>query len=163
MAGLENAAPGTNLLIKSGFLPPVVVGGLVVGLLDLAYAIAIYSPHQPILIPQTIASGLLGMNAYKGGTFTAAVGVILHFFIAFAAAAVYYLTSREFKFLITHAFLCGLIYGGLVFLFMHIVVLPLSAAPHRKLPIILMALEFVEHCLCVGLPIALSVRYYPES
>jgi len=35
---------------------------------DLAYAVvAVYSPRQPILIPQTIASGILGLKSYSGG------------------------------------------------------------------------------------------------
>ncbi len=48
--------------------PAIVVGGLIVSVLDLAYAIAVYSPRQPILIPQTIASGILGLKSYSGGT-----------------------------------------------------------------------------------------------
>jgi hypothetical protein len=43
---------------------------------------------------------------------------------------------------------------------MHLVVLPLSAAPKGHMPFVLMALEFVEHWFFVGLPIGLSVRHY---
>jgi hypothetical protein len=35
--------------------PAIIVGGLIVGVLDLTYAILVYSPKEPILIPQTIA------------------------------------------------------------------------------------------------------------
>jgi hypothetical protein len=48
----------------------------------------------------------------------------------------------------------------MVYLFMPIVVLPLSAAPKGTTPFGYMAFEFVEHWFCVGLPIALSVRRY---
>jgi hypothetical protein len=140
--------------------PAIFVGGLIVGVLDLAYAILVYSPKKPILIPQTIASGVLGMKSYGGGTQTAALGVVLHFVIALGAATVYYLASRKLTFLVSRAVLCGLVYGALVYLFMHFVVLPLSAAPHRHTPFIYQATEFVEHWFCVGLPIALSVRRY---
>lgn len=58
------------------------------------------------------------------------------------------------------AVLSGLIYGALVYLFMHLVVLPFSAAPKRDMPLIYKACEFVEHWFCVGLPIALSVRHF---
>jgi hypothetical protein len=54
--------------------------------------------------------------------------------------------------------LFGLIYGALVYFFMHLIVLPLSAVPPRSMPFIYKAFEFVEHWFCVGLPIALSVR-----
>ncbi len=141
-------------------LPAILVGGLIVGVLDLAYAILVYSPQKPILIPQTIASGVLGMKSYSGGPRTAALGVVLHFVIALGSATVYYLASRKFSFLIDRAILSGLIYGALVYLFMHLVVLPVSAAPHRDMPLIYKACEFVEHWFCVGLPIALSVRHH---
>ena len=39
--------------------PANVVGGLIVGAVDIVYAVAVYSPRHPILIPQTIASGIL--------------------------------------------------------------------------------------------------------
>jgi len=141
-------------------VPAIVVGGLIVGVLDLAYAIAVYSPRQPILIPQTIASGILGLKSYSGGMRTAALGVVLHFVIALGAAMVYYLASRNLTFLLSRAVLCGLIYGALVYLFMHVVVLPLSAAPKGSTHFVYQAFEFVEHWFFVGLPIALSVRHY---
>jgi uncharacterized membrane protein YagU involved in acid resistance len=141
-------------------LPAIVVGGLVVGAVDLLYAVVVYSPHQPILIPQTIASGILGANSYNEGTYSSALGIVLQFVIALGAATVYYLASRWLKFLVNHAVLSGLTYGALVYLFMHIVVLPLSAVPKGDTPFMYMAFEFVEHWFCVGLPIALSVRHY---
>ena len=140
--------------------PAILVGSLIVGVLDLAYAIAVYSPREPIAIPQTIASGVLGLKSFSGGAYTAALGVVLHFVIALGAATVYYLASRKLTFLVSRAVLCGLIYGALVYLFMHIVVLPLSAVPKGEMPFAYRAFEFVEHWFFVGLPIALSVRHY---
>lgn len=140
--------------------PAIVVGGLIVGALDLIYAILVYSPQKPIRIPQTIASGILGMKSYSGGAQTAALGVVLHFFIALGAATVYYLVSRRFEILVHRVVLFGLIYGALVYLFMHLIVLPLSAVPKGHMPLIYAACEFVEHWFCVGLPIAFSVRHY---
>jgi uncharacterized membrane protein YagU involved in acid resistance len=138
----------------------IVVGGLIVGVLDLAYAIAVYSPHNPIRVPQTVASGILGMKSYSGGLTTAALGVALHFVIAFGAATVYYLASRKLPFLLNRAVICGLIYGALVYIFMHTVVLPLSAVPKGHGHLIYQVFEFIEHWFGVGLPIALSVRHY---
>jgi uncharacterized membrane protein YagU involved in acid resistance len=138
----------------------ITVGGLIVGVLDLAYAIVVYSPRKPMLIPQTIASGLLGMKSYSGGMETAALGVFLHFVIAFGAATVYYLASRKLPFMVSRAVLSGLVYGASVYAFMHIVVLPLSSAPHSHMRLIYRGFEFVEHWICVGLPISLSVRHY---
>ncbi|HEV2388067.1 MAG TPA: hypothetical protein VGS20_12520 [Candidatus Acidoferrales bacterium] len=140
----------------------IAVGGSIVGVLDLAYAIAVYSPRHPIRIPQAIASGVLGVNSFAGGARSAALGVVLHFVIAFGAATVYYLASRKLPFLIHRAVVSGFLYGALVYVFMHAVVLPLSAAPPSHMPTIYKAFEFVEHWFFVGLPIALSVRRYSQ-
>jgi putative exporter of polyketide antibiotics len=159
-------ANSTNIGLAAPFLaharpfPAIVVGGLIVGALDLSYAIAVYSPHRPIRVPQTIASGILGMKSYSGGVQTAVLGVILHFVIALGAATVYYLASRKLTLLLNRAVTCGLIYGALVYLFMHIVVLPLSATPKGPTHFVYQSFEFVWHCFGVGLPIALSVRHY---
>ena len=150
----------TSLTPRPAPLPAIVVGGLIVGVLDLTYAILVYSPHKPILIPQTIASGVLGIRSYGGGLATAALGVVLHFVIALGAAILYYLASRRLPFLVDRAVFFGIVYGALVYLFMHLVVLPISAAPHRNTPLIYKVCEFVWHWFGVGLPIALSVRHY---
>jgi hypothetical protein len=144
--------------------PAIFVGGLIVGVLDLAYAMLVYSPRNPLLIPRHIATGVLGVKAYSGGTGTVALGVVLHFVIALGAATVYYLASRKLTFLVSRPVICGMIYGALVYLFMHNVVLPLSAIPKgHTTPFIYKATEFVEHWFCVGLPIALSVRHYSRG
>lgn len=160
MANLARSGPAASAPANPQPFLAIAVGGLIVGVLDLIYAVVVYSPNAPILIPQTIASGVLGVKSYDGGPQTAALGVVLHFVIAFGAATVYYLASRKLPFLVHSAVLCGLIFGGLVYLAMHLVVLPLSAAPHGHMAFIYKFCEFAEHCLCVGLPISLSVRRY---
>ena len=137
------------------------VGGGIVGVLDLAYAIVVYTPTKPILVSQTIAGGILGTRAYDGGMRTAVLGTFLHFVIAFGAATVYYLASRKLAFLVDRAVLCGLVYGALVYSIMHTIVVPLSALPpFPPGPAMYQVCEFIEHWFCVGLPIALSVRRY---
>lgn len=156
---------GSAILASSSFVNSraflaIGVGGLIVGVLDLIYAILVYSPHRPILVPQTIASGLLGAKSYQAGVASAALGIILHFVISFGAATTYYLASRKLTFLTARAILFGLLYGAAVYLVMHLIVLPLSAAPHSQTRLIYAVPEFVEHWFCVGLPIAMSVRHY---
>jgi len=155
-----NASVMTSPPASPRSLPAIFVGGLIVGAVDLLYAIAVYSPRHPILVPQTIASGILGPKSYQGGLAAALLGVALQFVIALGAATVYYLASRKLTYLVTHAVLCGLIYGALVYLFMHVVVLPLSSVPKGNTPLVYKVFEFVQHWFVVGLPIALSVRHY---
>lgn len=145
---------------KAPAVGPIVVGGLIVGCLDLAYAIVVYSPKAPVLIPQTIASGILGAASYADGTFSAVLGVVCHFFIAFCVATVYYLASRKLPFLVQNAVPWGMAYGLMVYCVMHGLVLPLSNAAHRPIPPVYVITEFIEHAFFVGLPVALTTRYF---
>jgi len=138
----------------------IFVGGFLVGVIDLVYAILVYSPKHPIRIGQAVASGLLGAKSFTMGWTSAALGVVLHFTIAFGAATVFYLASRKMRFLLDRPILFGLIYGALVYGFMHVVVIPLSAVAHGHTPLIYQVCEFVEHWFGVGLPISLSTRRY---
>jgi hypothetical protein len=139
----------------------ILVGGSIAGALDITYAI-VFSAFRgvlPLRILQSVASGLLGSAAYDGGLPTAALGLFLHFFIAFSAAAIFYLASRWFPFLIRHAVLSGVLYGAGIYAVMNLVVVPLSAFP-RKLsfpPRVLITGLFV-HMFFIGLPIALATR-----
>lgn len=138
----------------------IAVGGVIVALLDLAYAIIVYSPKRPILIPQAIASGLLGRASFADGARSAVLGVICHFVIALGAATTYYLASRKWRLLVDRPVVSGMVFGGCVYLFMHYVVIPLSAAGPSHLSVALKSAEFVEHWFFVGLPIAFSVRRF---
>ena len=91
-------------------LSAITVGGLIVGILDLTQACILFGWK----IPFAIAAGLLGRQAFHGGAGTYILGVLLHFFIAFSAAAVYYAASRRLEFLVEHPLVCGLFYGAAV-------------------------------------------------
>lgn len=140
----------------------IVLGGLIAGACDLTYAISFYAAQgvKPIRIPQSIASGLLGMNSYKGGWATGSLGIALHFFTAFSAAAIYYFASRKITVLVRWAPICGALYGAAIYFFMRWVVVPLSAAPHFKSTALSDWTDFGVHVFLIGLPIALLARYY---
>lgn len=144
---------------RSGSLRGILWGGILCGVFDITYAfIAFKAPPAAIL--QSISSGLLGKRAYEGGLPTAALGLFLHFVVAFGAATVYYLASRKLPFLVRHAVVCGLLYGMAVYLFMNFLVIPLSAFP-RKLsyPLGVLIPGIAWHMVLVGLPIALAIRW----
>ncbi|MGH7570572.1 MAG: hypothetical protein ACREMK_01865 [Gemmatimonadota bacterium] len=112
----------------------------------------------PILIPQSIASGLLGRAAYEGGAGTAALGVLLHFFIAFGIVTTYFVASRRLPILARRPFLFGPLYGLLVYAVMNVVVVPLSAVVvgTKTWPVVVNGL--LIHMLGVGLPSALFTQ-----
>ena len=144
---------------KRNALLAIGVGGLIAGVLDLTQACILFGWK----IPLSIAAGLLGRQAFHGGAGTYVLGVLLHFFIAFSAAAVYYAASRRLSFLTEHALVCGLFYGAAVEEVMTLVVLPLSAL-HATGPYELhdLILGLLVHMVVVGLPISFSVRRFAK-
>jgi hypothetical protein len=144
---------------KSNALLAIGVGGLIAGTLDLTQAMILFGRR----IPLVIAAGLLGRQALHGGAGTYVLGVILHFFIACSAAAVYYGASRRLRFMTEHALVCGLLFGAAVEEVMSLVVLPLSALQARG-PYTLhdLILGLLVHMVVVGLPIAFSVRRFAK-
>jgi len=154
------AEAGISTRSRGRPLPAILVGGLITGLLDMTYAMLVYSPKNPLLIPQGIATGVFGDESFQLGARSIILGFFFHFCIALGAAAVYYLASRKFTILVQHAIPCGMIFGALVYLFMHFIVIPLSLVVPGDTPTVYKVTEFVWHWFGVGLPIALSVRRY---
>ncbi len=138
----------------------IFLGGLVAGVLDLAYAVVVYSPRHPELIPQTIATGVLGAKSYEGGMPTVILGTILHFVIAFGAACVLYMASRYLPFIVRHVVVSGIVFGSCVYLFMHFVVIPLSLVPRHTPSLRSAIFEFIEHWFFVGMPIVFFAKRY---
>ena len=151
--------PSRALGGQTRWLPPIVAGGLIAGTLDLTQAMILFSPRVPLVI----AAGLIGRGALHRGAGTYVLGLLLHYFIATTAAAIYYGASRGLRFMTVYPLVCGLFYGMAVELVMSYVVLPLSAL-HARGPYTLkdVLLGLVVHMAVVGLPIAYSVRRFAK-
>lgn len=137
----------------------ILIGGLVVGVLDGAYAVVFSAFHgvRAARVFQSISSGFYGREAFNRGTATVVLGVVLHFFIATTIVLVYWVAGRRIQILGKHPFLCGAVYGLLVYLFMNLVVIPLSAVPFRpRLPAIIGGV--IVHVVMIGIPAALFGR-----
>jgi hypothetical protein len=142
---------------KGNALLAIAAGGLAAGTLDLSQACILFGSK----IPLAIAAGLIGPRAFHGGTAIYVLGVFLHFFIAFSAAATYYGVSRRLVFLRESPLVCGLFFGVAVELVMRLIVLPLSAL-HARGPYAYrdLALGLLVHMILIGLPISFSVRRF---
>ena len=134
----------------------IVWGGLLAGTLDAVDGVAAFGLKgmNPIQVLQYIASGLLGVASFQGGLKTAGLGVLLHYFIAFSVAAVYYAASLKLPALHMHPVKWGLAYGAAVYLFMNYFVLPLSAVPKSLFSVALFLNGVIGHAFFVGLAIA---------
>ena len=144
----------------------IVWGGLLAGVGDIVFAFVVSGLRGvgPVLVLQSVASGLLGRAATKGGWATAALGALLHFFIAFVWAAIYWVASRRLRVLVERPVVCGLLYGAVVYFLMYFVVLPLSAIyfPLNRTATSIL-LNVAGHMLLVGLPIALAAGKFSDK
>ena len=153
---------------RSSAARAILTGGLIAGAIDITYACVFSYVRRavpPARILQSVASGALGPYAFEGGTPTAALGLVFHFLIALIWAATYYLASRKLRVLARVPYVCGVVYGLLIFAVMNYVVIPLSAVPPRTgpRPTLVLVTGLLIHMLGIGLPIALATRRYSRS
>ncbi|WP_239461891.1 DUF1440 domain-containing protein [Occallatibacter savannae] len=136
---------------------PILVGGFIAGLLDMTSAYVTFGRYMPI----GIAGGLVGPAARHISPGLYILGLAIHYLIAFSAAAAYCLASKKLTFLREHFLVCGLVFGIVFFLFMNLVVLPLSAY-HAMGPYTYRGLVqvLVAHMFLIGLPISTSLRMF---
>ena len=148
----------------------ILAGGLLCGVLDISSAviIAIANGGSPVRMLQGIAGALLGPQTFEHGFATAAMGLAMHFGVAFTATAIFYALSRRIPAMVEWAVPAGILYGVFWLLVMYRGVIPLAAAlrplylsnaPKRPLPA-LWPLPLLVHIVCVGLPIALAVKRF---
>lgn len=147
---------------RSRAVPALSWATLTAGILDIssAFILSYRKGVSPIGVLQGVASGLVGREAaMKGDLATAALGLGIHFLIAFVVASVFYGATRKFIFLTRHAVISGLLYGVVVYAFMYWVVMPLAyPVVHPSLSRDVTAV--CVHMFLIGLPIALIVRRF---
>jgi hypothetical protein len=93
---------------------------------------------------------------------SAALGLAIHFFIAFCAATVFYLASRKLTFLVQQPIPWGIAYGVAVYIVMYWIVVPHSASHRAPLTHSAHIIAIVTHMVCVGLPISLIVSHFSD-
>ncbi len=161
----ENISETPLSLFDSAALKTIVSGGLTVGVMD-CLAATINAGRRGVTFSQVwqyVASGLLGKESPGYGWKSVALGLLIHFFIAFTVTTIYYLASRRLPFLVQQTLLCGVLYGIAVYFVMGYVVSPLSAAAKLSFSVSSLLTGLFIHIICVGLPIALIVRRFAKS
>ena len=92
----------------------------------------------------------------------AALGLAIHYTITLFWSALFLLAATRVPFLTRRAILSGLVYGGLIYVLMNFVVLPLTRLPprtHHLAPAVLLN-GVLALMLFMGLPIALIARHF---
>ena len=148
-------------------------GGAIAGVLDISAA-SILTLMRGAAVPrmlQGIASAVLGPVSFDLGFPTAALGLLMHFSIAFGWTALFLFAARRLPWLLRQPIPTGAAYGSLVYALMYRVVLPLTALARslylanvdRTLPGLSIRMWLI-HIGCVGLPIALAAwRWAPRT
>jgi uncharacterized membrane protein YagU involved in acid resistance len=147
--------------IMSRTVYAIVWGGLLCGALDAAAASLFLRAQgvSPIRVWQGVASGLKGESAFRQGWRSVSLGLILHFLIAFVAAAFFCVGVRFARGVLNAPVAAGVLYGFVVFLVMNFIVIPLSARPKRPFTVSGVVGQLLIHALWVGLPISLSASH----
>ena len=143
-------------------IPGILLGGISCAILDgaastIQFALRGVSPSR---VWQGVASGLLGPESFRHGTRSVVLGLLCHFLIAMVAAMVFSLAIRYLPSLVRHYLLSGALYGVIVFLFMNLAVIPLSAMPKRPPTLSGVMTQVLIHIFCVGLPISLAASRF---
>ena len=146
-------------LKASGAIAAILIGGTIAATIDYSWAVSMYGWGMA----RGIAAGLLGRDAFQGGTGTVLFGTALHFFIMYGMASVYFAASRQWIFMKQNWIVCGLLFGIVQFLVMNFVVLPLSAL-HVVKDIVRfnMLRDIIVNMFIIGLPIAYSVKRFSK-
>jgi hypothetical protein len=149
---------------------PLVAGGLICGVLDINAAFLsayLTAGRSPMWVLRAVASALLGRDAaFGGGAWVGALGLGMHFAVAFSATLIFVLLSRKFPALLRQAVPTGMIYGLGVYLFMNCVTIPFCSwfrSLYLDTPVNWAHApfgwpQFFIHLTCVGLAISLAVR-----
>lgn len=131
------------------------LGGLVVGALDLLDAVVFFGLRngaKPVRIFQSIAAGLLGRAAFSGGAQAAALGVVLHFLIAFLIVCTCYALSRYIPFMTEHVLVSGILFGIGAYFVMNYLVIPLSATSRGAFSWAVFLNGLAIHAFGIGVP-----------
>lgn len=150
------SAPG----VRAGIVPAILAGGLTAATCDFIAAMLIY--HLPaVTVGKAVARGWFGREkAMAGGLDVAAIGIVSHYAILLVAAAIFVFASLRFPILRRRAAILGILFGLCIYLVMHFVVLPLSAAGPGNPKGLQLIEELLGHMFVIGLPIALWARKF---
>ena len=156
------AVATTNSLARNAFslFRSILIAGLVIGVVgSVEFGVVFFAVMHmtPIMLFQYIASALMGMSAFAGGYTTALLGVLMHFVIAFVAAAIFLLPAARFRFLRRTVFLSALVYGSLFNIIMSMVVIPMTSAPKIPVSLPLLLNGLIGDAIFIGLPLATVV------
>jgi hypothetical protein len=136
---------------------------LLAGTLDISAAfIQVYLKNKtmPSAVLKYIASAVFGKAAFAGGYGMMAWGLLFHFIIAFACAAVFFLLYPKLSLLKYSYVLNALLIALVAWVVTHLIVLPVSNVPKGSFNLTNAAIATGILFFCIGLPISILAKRY---
>lgn len=144
----------------------LVRAGLLTGICDALWAMVaqvfVFHRGSAVSVWQGVASVLVGKGAITGGAPATALGLVMHFGVAFAWSAVFLLLVMRSYWLRAildspyGAFKIAAVYGPFIWIVMSFVVIPLFV---HRMPVVTINwwIQLAGHLLFVGLPLVSSI------
>lgn len=134
---------------------------LLVGSLDIIAACVngyLRGGIMPETILKFIASGIFGQTAFVGGFYMMGFGLLFHFIIAFACAAIFFFSYPYVGFLKYSHILNSLLIGFIAWGVTNQVIMPLSKAPAIPFNLTNEAIAIGILTICIGLPLSIAAK-----
>lgn len=142
---------------------PIFVTALLVGTLDSLGAILVYNAN-PMRVFQYIASGVFGAEiAFAGGLSMVMLGIVFHYFIAFCWTTLFFLAYPVVSVLRKNKYVIAVAYGVFVWIFMNVVVLPLTKIPQGPFHFQSALKGAAILVVAIGLPVSILAHRYCRS
>jgi len=140
--------------------PWLLIGGYTTATLDLLAAVAYWAPQgvAPSRIPQSIASWLLGSEAYIGGAFTAVLGAFFYGHLMWGVVLLYHAMARRRPLLLRRPLVCGALYGAAAYVAIFQVLAPLCFGARPVHDAAWTATCLLVYASLVGIPCAFFSR-----
>jgi uncharacterized membrane protein YagU involved in acid resistance len=136
--------------------------GLVAGTLDITENLVFnfFRGITPSRVFQYIASGLIGIESFRSGWSSVALGVAIHYVIAFTWTGIFFIAAVNLPPLNRRPILSGVVYGLIVYLVMNLIVLPLTRIPHPPAAVTIASRinAVLALIVCIGLAVSLLTR-----
>lgn len=150
--------------MKQNFWKTVVSAALLVGSLDIIAAIVNFytrTGKDPQVVLEYIANAILGKEAFSGGTAISALGLLLHFLIAFIWTFFFFWLYPRLKFLSVSRGLTGILFGIFIWFIMSQAVVPMSKASTGAFKLKEAATAALILIGAIGLPLSfIAHKYY---
>ena len=150
--------------MKRNFWKTIVLAGLLVGSLDIIAAIVNFyakTGKDPQIVLKYIASAVVGKEAFSGDTAMSALGLLLHFLIAFIWTMFFFWIYPKLRFLSFNRVITGFLYGIFIWFIMSHVVVPMSKASVGAFNLKQAAIAALILIGAIGLPLSfIAYRYY---